>query len=328
MKSKFQYLLFGVALTLFTGVGLLLLVEQQAQANEGSEKPGLETAAALAPSENGKLEEVEIHNLSTVDSSREQSSAERNTVSFQGSVNSPETDFDVIIAQIREFADRYETGMLEEAGWVHRVSDHYMPVQYVSNTGLIEGTPVTETRPHDLMRKEQWFLVQKDGTYMTSIGHDLDEQGVIRNRWAFTEGNMVFLDLPPTSEYRVQDNWPPGHISLHEHPLWYLQVAQSNNQTVKAWYEDDTYIVVVTIVEEEPVELSNVGITAISREREWIFDMTTGALKSAKQSLQASDGTWVPGESEVIIFQERIAQPPTEALDTLNRAQQIVQEVQ
>lgn len=239
----------------------------------------------------------------------------------------PETDFDVILAQIREFADRYETGMLAEAGWVHWVSDHYMPVQYMSNTGLIEGTPVAETRPHDLMRKEQWFLVRKDGTYITSIGHDLDEQGVVRKRWSFTEGNMVFLDLPPTSEYRVQNNWPPGHISLHGHPLWYLQVAQSNNQTVKAWREDDTYIVVVTIVEEEPVELGNVGITAIAREREWIFDMTTGALKSSKQLLQASDGTWVTGESEQFILQERIAQPTTAAFDTLNRAQQIVQEV-
>lgn len=257
--------------------------------------------------------------------SGEQQVPGRAPLDFRNSATDPEIDFDTIIAQVRELADKYENAMLGKAGWLYRVSDYYFPVEYLSNTGMIEGTPVAEIRPDDLVRKEEWFLVAEDGTYTISVAHDLDQQGVVRRRWAQTNGKAVFLNLPPTSEYRVQD-WPPGHVLLHEHPLWYLGVAQANNQTVRAWREGDTYTVVVTVVEEKPVELGNVGITAVSIEKRWIFDMTTGALRSTKDSLQADDGTWVPGESWVILSQEMVAQPFPEALDTLSQAERVVQE--
>ncbi len=318
MRSRLQYTLFGVALTFLTLFVSLSPVEQKAEANP----PGEEVTQ---PTPTANISSTHADSLEVLDRDIPVAPVEQQVSLSVSDVANPETSFDVVIAQVRELADKYEGANLGKAGWLYRVSDHYFPARYLSNTGMIEGTPVSEIRPQDLMRTEEWFLVNEDGSYTTGIVHDVDEQGEIRRRWAQTNGKAANLSLPPTSEYRVQD-WPPGHVSLHEHSLWYLDVAQANNQTVRAWREGDTYTVVVTVVEEKPVQLDNVGVTAIGREKQWIFDLTTGALKSTKLSLQVDDGTWVLGESWVILSQEMVAQPSPQAIDTLMQAEQAVQE--
>lgn len=318
MRSKLQYTLFGVALTFLTVFVSLSPVEQKAEAN-----PSAEEITQLTPTPN--IISTQAEPSEVLDRDISVAPIEQQVTSHVSDVANPETSFDIVIAQVRELADKYESATLGKAGWLYRVSDYYFPARYLSNTGMIEGTPVSEIRPQDLMRKEEWFLVNEDGSYTTGITHDVDEQGEIRRRWAQTNGKAANLSLPSTSEYRVQD-WSQGHVSLHAHPLWYLGVARDNNQTVKAWREGDTYIVVVTVVEEKPVEVGNVGITAISIEKQWVFDLTTGAFRSSKDSLQADDGTWVPGESWVILSQEMVTQPSSQAIDTLMQAEQVMQE--
>lgn len=316
MRSKLQYTLFGVELTFLTFFVSLSSVEQKAEVNPSAEE-------ITQPTPTANIVSTHADSLEVLDRDIPVAPVEQQVSGSISYVANPETSFAVVIAQVRELADKYEGANLGKAGWLYRVSDHYFPARYLSNTGMIEGTPVSEIRPQDLMRTEEWFLVNEDGSYTTGIVHDVDEQGVIRRRWAQTNGKAANLSLPPTSEYRVQD-WPPGHVSLHAHPLWYLEWPGTIIKLSKRGTRAIPTSSLLPSWKKSRAEVGNVGITAISIEKQWVFDLTTGALRSSKDSLQADDGTWVPGESWVILSQEMVAQLSPEALDTLSQAEQAV----
>lgn len=334
MKSTFQYVLLGVGLIFLTIGGALFLGGEEAKAIDESTNLSLARAPKVAPrevasGENREPEQIEVRSSSSDAPPVEQRSTEGNEISFQATADNPVTDIDTITLQVSELITKYEQQFPGETGWFYRKVEHYSPPEYHSNTGEIFGVPVEGTRPEATMFKEQWFLIDETLHYDRQVGHDTDQQSIVRNRWAITDGMFVHLTYVDATEHAVSEAVPREYRRVSwDGMLELLNVATEHGGTVEAWRDGDEYMLVMNQTNEEPIQLELVNVSAIGTQKEWVIDLASGAIKSQTTSIQTEDSSWVIHERKVTLVEGMVEQPPAEALQTLQEAAQIVQEGQ
>ncbi|MCA9927743.1 MAG: hypothetical protein KC419_04675 [Anaerolineales bacterium] len=350
MQRKFQYVLTGAGLTLFVILGALTLLLPPAQAGNASDdmsaypsgtdidkdvalEEDIPSTAIIKPNDQSVQNQAEYvaNSLPAANFPISQETlAEINQVPPE-TVDNPETNIDVVFAQVEELVSRYEATVLGKSGWLYRRYEDYLPAKFRSNNGRLYNIPLAELYPSDIMIQEEWFYVDEAGFYTESIGHMLDENGMIRLRGAAIDGYDVNLTLKEATSDAVSqfDASSLNKLPLDGNALTMLDFAPDDKRRVKAWNEDGVYMIVIESPYEEPIQLANISDeSVVGSQTRFGFDLATGSLLYTEVMFQTVNGEWFTFERIAIHQLGMINELPSEAQQTLTDVSDFLREVQ
>lgn len=330
MQRKFQYVLMGAGLTLFVLLGALTFILSPAQASHSFEatanEPLTETEVAL---------NEERPSTTTVALSEERPSETVETIVEEkdfsaswGTAENPETDVAKIIAEVESLVTIHKSNILEKPGWFYQRYEGVVPRQYLSNTGEIDGIPVTELYPDDALMCRVWFFIDKDGQFNENVGYTVDQKGTMGTQWATTGGKMINLSLAGATPNAVNEISGSQPFPFDGNMLMYLEAVQGDPlSSARAWREGGAYTIVLDIVYEEPVVVANMDdVTVVGERTKYLFDLTTGAIQQAEISYQDVDGAFLLFERVTYLEQTPVDALPQEARQILSEAAELVKE--
>lgn len=244
-------------------------------------------------------------------------------------VDNVETDLAVIIDQVTQLVELYETETLDQSGWLYQRYQSETPPEFLSNTGEIYMIPVSEIRPQAMMLKEEWSLIEAGGQLVQRVGYTTDKDGQIRNKWAFTDGRVVLLLFINNPSYEIRELDRSQSISYRDSLLWLLPLVQEDPRSSgQAWVEDGTYHIILNIVNEEPYISANINnAIIIGTQQKYEISLTTGALEYSEISYQLEDRSYIFFESTAYLEQKFVDELPTTAIHLLDDATKAVSEM-
>ena len=306
----------GAGLTLFVLWGALTFILSPAQASHSSE------VTANEPVANAEVayEERPSETVETIVEEKEFSAS-------WGTAENPETDVAKIIAELESLVTIHKSDILGKPGWFYQRYERVVPRQYLSNTGEIDGIPVTELYPDDALMCREWFLIDKDGQFNEHVGYAVDQKGTMGNQWATTGGKMVNLSLAGATPDAINEISRSQPFPFDGNMLMYLEAIQGDPlSSARAWQEGGAYTVMLDIVYEEPVVVANMDdVTVVGERTKYLFDLTTGAIQQAEISYQDVDGAFLLFEHVSYVEQKRVDELPSTAMQILSDAAALVQ---
>lgn len=335
-QRKFQYILMGAGLTLVVVLGAFAILLLPAQASHtigggateqsaatSSEAEQTTTANADVGSGN---EDVEVINTAT-DGELEQPVEvivqEQPVSAGLGTVENPVTDVTKIIAQVQALGEIYQANVLGKSGWFYLRSENYFPVEFISNTGEIDGIPVPELNPNDTMVLQQWLLIDAAGQSSQKVGYATDQEGIIRRRWAVTAGKWVDLHMLGALPDAIREAPARQDRVIYVEDLVVILEAVRNDpfHSATAWQEDNVYIIVLKARYEPPITGVNINNAIFeSAQSIYTFDLNSGAIQQIEHLLQNVDGNSTMGERVINLEQGYVDELPPTAAQIMNEA--------
>lgn len=240
-----------------------------------------------------------------------------------GTLENPVTDVTKIIAQVKALAEIYQANVLGKAGWFYHRYENYIPVEFLTNTGEIDGIPVAELHPDDTMIRQECLLIDVNGQSSQKVGYATDQEGIIRGRWAVTSGKWVNLQLIGATPDAIREAPPrPDRVTYVEDLVVILEAVQKDPlHSATAWQEDNVYIIVLKARYEPPITVVNIN-NAISESAQSIytFDLSSGAIQQIEHVLQNVDGNSITSERLTYLEQGYVDELPPTAAQIMNEA--------
>ncbi|MCC6602317.1 MAG: hypothetical protein IT327_03845 [Anaerolineae bacterium] len=320
MKNKFQYIMAGVGITLLVILGALTLLLPQVQAGEATENTDGEvvTAVESTQSDSGDIvplinqnEPEQAANITTETAPATIAAAESLTESPTelptealldtiGTKDNPQTNMDIVINMVKEFAQQQEETLLYKPGWLHTVSQPYTPKdqlgsENVNSAATGELVPREELVP-DSAQFESWYHVDERGSYSEAISLVVSSDGTIHQESVLVDDQWFNLTLQARGF--VQAQYQMRNLS-NQVILPISDVANSldsmqTQANVKMWayLDNEQYIVTVEESYEQPLEDSIQQTTILSGKIIYSIDASTGQLLSTEVQLLNEDGNW------------------------------------
>ncbi|MBX3055615.1 MAG: hypothetical protein KF770_04000 [Anaerolineae bacterium] len=333
VQRKFQYILMGAGLTLVVVLGTLAILLLPAQAsntigvrtNEQSAATRLVVEQPTADVVSGNEHVEVIYTATDVEVAQPVVvNVEEQPVSTDlGTVENPVTDVTKIIAQVQALGEIYQANVLGKSGWFYHRYEDYIPVEFLSNTGEIDGIPIAELHPDDTMIRQQWLLIDASGQSSQKVGYATDQEGIIRGRWAVTSGMWVNLHMIGASPDAIREAPPRlDRVTYVEDLIGILEAVQKDPLlSATAWQEDNVYILVLKARYEPPMTFVNINHAIFEGAQSiYTFDLNSGAIQQTEHLLQNVDGNFIIGERLTYLEQGYVNELPPTAAQIMNEA--------
>mgnify|MGYP007059438813 CR=1 FL=1 len=314
MKNKFQYIMAGVGITLLVILGALTLLLPQAQAGVATENTDGKVVTAVESTQSDSSDIVPLVNqnkpeqaANTTTETAAAAAAESPTESptealldTMGTKDNPQTNMDIVINMVKEFARQQEETLLYKPGWLHTVSQPYTPKdqlgsENVHSAATGELVPRVELVP-DSGQFESWYHVDERGSYNEAISLVVSSDGTIHEESILVDDQWFNLTLQARGF--VQAQYQTRNLS-NQVILPISDVANSldsmqtqGNVKMWAYLDNEQYIVTVEESYEKPLEDSIQQTTILSGKIMYSIDATTGQLLSTEVQLLNEDGNW------------------------------------
>ncbi len=301
---RIRHLLIVLVIAALIAVGMWYMPYLQAGSTDTGGEPGLPEAAIptdepiVLTDENSALQD-ETPLLLNEKSENTPPLTERTDTDVGGdteideTVTSPATDDladpIIIIETVIGFAQKQETQLLGQPGWIHTVQKrtfHKLPSLY----------------PEDTLLYENWDYVDATGLVNQTIGLVKTLDGLTRQVALFYEGQVINLAVS-NSELEVARDWRPKTSEPILLPLTHAanalqEIGLSERSVLTATLTDDLlYTVSIEYMEAEPItsDAGFPGQTVMGMKTEFVFDWQSGQLLSREVWFLVDD-EWVPIE--------------------------------
>lgn len=329
IQRKFQYILIGAGLTLVVLLGAFAIVLLPAQAsntmgvrtNEQSAATRLEAEQSTADVVSGS-EHVGLINTA-IDVGVEQPVEEQPVSAGLGTLENPVTDVTQIIAQVQALGEIYQANVLGKSGWFYHRYENYIPVEFLTNTGEIDGIPIAELHLDDTMIREEWLLIDATGQSSQKVGYATDQEGIIRGSWAVTSGKWVNLHMIGADPDAIREAPPrPDRVTYVEDLVGILEAVQKDPLiSAAAWQEDNVYTIALKARFEQPMTFVNINNAIFEGEQSiYRFDLSSGAIQQTEHVLQNVDGNPITSERATYLEQSYVEELPPTAVQIMNEA--------
>jgi hypothetical protein len=327
MKGKFQYIMVGALMTLFA-ISAAFIFSLQHTSAQGS-PPALEqqteptslptaTASATAVIETANTAEALDPVLAA-----ESSLSDAAQPASPGTAENPQTNLDEIADYAAKLTSIYEESILGKPGWLHIQLEEYLPVEFRGNGEPAPGLTMAELYPDEVTILEDWYLIDEQGYYQQRVGHTRTVDGQILQRVVTANGESVNLTIQavdPTYEKEVlrsvNDKVP---LQIYSIPYLLQTAREYKKSEVRAWLEDDKYMITVTFWYEELDKLMNTETLIYGTQNKYTIEANTGTVLSVE--LLLNDGkTWILHSQMRNYLVELVDKLPEEAQQTLTTA--------
>ncbi len=330
-QRTFQFILMGAALTLVVVLGVFAILLPPAQAssartNEQSAVTSLEVEPLTEADVISGNDHTEVINTATdveVAQPVEVTVVDHPAGAGLGTLENPVTDVTQIIAQVQALGEKYQANVLGKSGWFYHRYENYIPVEFLTNTGEIDGIPIAELHPDDTMIRQEWLMIDASGQSSQKVGYATDQEGTIRGRWAVTSGKWVNLQLIGADPDAIREAPPrPDRVTYVEDLVGILEAVQKDPLlSATAWQEDNVYTIVLKARFEQPMTFVNINNAIFEGEQSiYRFDLGSGAIQQTEHVLQNVDGNSITGDRVTYLEQSYVEELPPTAAQIMNEA--------
>lgn len=351
MKNKLQYIMAGAGITLLVILGALTLLLPQAQADVVSENTS-ELVIAVESAQSGSSdvlplvsqnEPEQAANTTTEIDPASLAAAESPTESpiealpdTMGTKDNPQTNMDVVINTVKEFARQQEDALLYKPGWLHIVSQPYTPKDQLGSENVRsaetgELVPREELVP-DSALFESWYHVDERGAYNEAMSLVTSSDGTVHQESILVDDQWFNLTLQARgfSQAQYQTRNLSNQVILPISDVANSLDSMQTLENVKMWayLDNEQYVVTVEESYEKPLEDSIQQTTILSGKITYSIDATTGQLVSTVVQLLNEDGNWHLREKWDHLVTEFMPQLPEDAAQLYADAVTTVREEQ
>lgn len=246
-------------------------------------------------------------------------------VSALGTLEQPQTDFDIIIGRIDILASRQQVFLTSQSGWFYMSFEEYRPLEYRDDSEMMRALFPTEQ-----MVYESWYDVAEDGRYAQLVGRYLDADGNQTQASIFASGNYVnltFNEIMPAAEFVAV----PNETRQLVRELREMRNHAANTPSASAYIVEEDghfrYYVRVTTSYAQPIRTGtdSSGQLIIGDEIRYVIDLDSGRLLSKEVVGMTAGGETIVNSHINYLAAEWVTDLPEAATELLAQGQWLLQ---